>query len=193
MTTNHEHSGDNPEHPRIYHPQIWLASLADYTAGILHGQWADATNLTQLTDTINHLLATSQVPDAEEYAIFDYDDFAGFRVGENEMLEIVTTVAQGIAEYGAPYAAWAQLHDADPGMLASFTDAYLGTYDSPARWAEETLEDEGIPQIIADALPETLRSYVHLDYDAWAADADRSGAIHIEPLPDGHVAVFQIL
>lgn len=208
MTTHHDHPRDGADHDNTnhraddgtgherthgYRPRIWLASLADYTAGILHGQWVDATQTPEQLDAARqHLLATSSVPDAEEYAIFDYDDFAGFHVGENELLEIVSTVARGVAEYGAPYAVYADIHGADPAMLAGFTDAYVGTYDSPEQWAEQLLDDEGIPRLIAEAVPEEFRTYVHMDYQAWARDAALSGAMHYAPLPDGRVAVFQI-
>lgn len=194
MTTHHEHPGDDHERHHAYQPRIWLASLADYTAGILHGEWVDATqDPDELEAAVQRLLASSKVPDAEEYAIFDYDDFAGFHVGESELLDIVSTVAKGIAEYGAPYAAYAEIHEADPAMLAAFSDSYVGTYDSPEQWAEELLGDEGILQLLADTVPEDVRPYVHLDYEAWARDAALSGAMHYEPLPDGRIAIFQIL
>ena len=55
-------------------PRIYVASLSDYNAGRLHGRWIDAT---QSADTIreelSQMLAESQEPIAEEWAIHAYD------------------------------------------------------------------------------------------------------------------------
>lgn len=196
MTDNHNQPpGEDHERRREqkYHPRIWIASLADYNAGILHGRWVDATQDTEdLEATAQEILATSREPGAEEYAIFDYDEFGSYRVQEYDRLEDVSLIARGIAEHGDVFAVWAELHDGDSAMMASFEDAYLGTYDSAEKWAEQLLDDEGIPQLLDKAIPDDLRNYVSIDYEAWARDAQISGSIHIEDLPDGRVAVFDV-
>lgn len=195
MTDNHNQPGEDHEHRREqqYRPRIWIASLADYNAGILHGEWVDATqDAEDLHAAAEQILATSSEPGAEEYAIFDYDEFSTYRIQEHDRLEDVSLIARGIAEHGAVFAAWAELHDGDPGMMAAFEDAYLGTYDSAERWAEQLLDDEGISGLLDKAVPEDLRPYVSIDYEAWARDAQLSGSIHIEDLPDGRVAVFDV-
>lgn len=37
----------------------------------------------------------------------DYDDFCGLNLGEYESLEVVSRIAQGIAEHGEAFATWA--------------------------------------------------------------------------------------
>ena len=52
--------------------RIYVACLASYNAGILHGAWIDATQCIEaIHDQIAAMLAASQIEDAEEYAIHD--------------------------------------------------------------------------------------------------------------------------
>ena len=113
-----------------------------------------------------------------------------FKPGEYEDLHIVATVARGIREHGAAFAAWAELHDAEESMLLAFSDAYLGEYESAQAWAEVVIEELGIQARIDAALPEDLARYVHIDSEAWAHDAWLNGDIHIIHKPDGGVWIF---
>lgn len=190
----HHQPSQRPEHeqqPRL-RPRIWVGSLADYNAGHLHGDWLDAAVTDEeLRAAVERTLASSHEPDAEEYGIFDYDEFGAFQVGEHEQLDVVARVARGIAEYGPAFAAYAQLHDADPGMLDAFTDSYSGDYDSPEDWAREVLHD-GLETAIDAAVPDALRGYVSIDYAGFARDAELSGDVHFEPSSDARVHVFTI-
>ena len=56
--------------------RIYVADLAAYNNGKLHGVWIDATqNLEDIQDQINAMLAESPEGFAEEYAIHDYEGF----------------------------------------------------------------------------------------------------------------------
>lgn len=184
------HEREQPE-PGL-RPRIWVASLADYNNGKLHGDWLDATaGADELARGVERILASSTEPGAEEHAIFDYDEFGSFRVGEYEDLATIARVAAGIAEHGAAFAAWAELHDADPDMLAQFEDAYLGYYDTAEEWARESLAD--LEAMLDRAgIPDALRPHVRVDYDGWARDAEAGGEVHIEPAPGGGIYVFAI-
>lgn len=134
--------GEQPDHETSHErqstrtPRVWIGSLADYNNGTLHGDWVDAAvDEEDLIVAAQRILATSEEPDAEEYAIFDYDDFGDFKVDQYEHLDLVAKVARGIQEHGDAFAAWAQLHDADRDRLDTFEDSYLGEYDSPEDWA----------------------------------------------------------
>ena len=62
-----------------------MASLSDYTVGRLHGRWIDATQDREaIFDEIQAMLAESPEAIAEEFAIHDFDDFGGIRLGEWE-------------------------------------------------------------------------------------------------------------
>lgn len=175
-------------------PRIWVGSLADYNNGRLHGEWIDAAVPDeQLRAAVQRILATSAEPGAEEYGIFDYDNFGSYKVHEYDRLEQVARVARGIAQHGPAFAAWAELHDADPTMLDQFEDAYLGEYESPAEWAREVLHDGGLDEAINRAVAESLRPYVHIDYVEWVRDAHLAGDIHIEWKDDGGVWIFAVM
>lgn len=172
-------------------PRIWVGSLADYNNGVLHGDWLDAAVADDvLLAGAQRILASSRQPDAEEWGIFDYDEFGSFKVGECDRLEDVTRVARGIAEHGAAFAAWAQLHDGHADMLDQFEDAYLGEYDSINDWAREVLDDFGIEEMLAAGVPESLLSYVRMDYEAWARDAVLGGDVYAEDKPEGGIWLF---
>ena len=170
-------------------PMVWVGSLADYNAGRLHGEWVDAAvEPDQLHAAVQAILATSQEPVAEEWGIFDYDEFGAFKVGEYDSLEVVSRIALGIREHGPAFAAWAELHDGDEAMCQSFEDAYLGHYDSAEDWAREVLGDLGIEESLTKAAPHLL-GYVQIDYTGWLRDAT-AGDVHIEEADGGGVWVF---
>lgn len=189
-----EHQPSNPEHeprPEELHPRVWIGSLADYNAGILTGDWIDAAvSDEELVDAAGGVVERSETPDAEEWAIFDYDDFGTWKPGEYEDLRIVAAVARGIREHGEAFAAWAELHDAEGTMLASFEDAYLGEYDSAEAWAESVIDDLNLQARIDEALPQELARYVRFDAEAWAQDAWLNGDIHIIHKPGGGIWIF---
>lgn len=162
-------------------PRIWVGSLADYNNGHLHGEWINAAvDAEALVEAVQRMLAASEEPGAEEYGIFDYDNFGAFKVHEYDRLEHVARVARGITEHGPAFAAWAELHDGDPTMLDQFEYAYLGEFGSPAEWAHEVLVDGGFVQALDGVVPEPFRPYIQIDCAGWARDVHLSGDIHIE-------------
>lgn len=64
-------------------PKIYVACLAAYNNGILHGEWIDANQEADaIRDDIAAMLKASPITDAEEWAIHDYEDFEGVRIEE---------------------------------------------------------------------------------------------------------------
>lgn len=178
-------------------PMVWVGSLADYTAGRLHGEWIDAAQDDQdLHAAVQAMLAGS--PEAadsglpsEEWGIFDHDEFGAYRVGEYEPLERVAAVARGIREHGAAFAAWAELTRDEPDRLADFEDTYLGHWNSAEDWAREVLEDLGLDDALTRAAPHLL-GYLTVDYAGWARDAEVGGDVQIEEADGGGVWVFSL-
>jgi antirestriction protein len=159
-------------------PRVYVASLADYNAGILHGAWIDATGEPdELHADVQAMLARSPTPGAEEFAIHDYEHFGPYRVGEYDRLDWVSRIARGIDEYGLAYAAWAEHAGHDEDALASFEDAYLGEWDSVEAYAEELLEDLGYLDQLDQNVPEILAPYVRVDIAAFAHDLELGGDI----------------
>lgn len=158
-------------------PRIYVASLSDYNAGRLHGAWIDATNEAEgIHQQIQELLAASQEPVAEEWAIHDYDNFGRIRLGEHESIEAITLVARGINEHGEAFAAWASLDDLDPERLARFEEGYRGTWCSLEDYADNLLDVIGATQHL-NQIPDWLQPYVSLDVAAFARDLELSGDI----------------
>jgi antirestriction protein len=82
-------------------PRIYVACLAAYTSGLLHGAWiAVGDDAEGLRDQITAVLAASPVADAEEYAIHDHDGFGGISIGEHANLDQLVEIAGFLARAG---------------------------------------------------------------------------------------------
>ena len=77
--------------------KIYVACLAAYNNGQLHGAWIEASSdVDELQEGVDKVLQSSPQPDAEEYAIHDYDDFPN--LGEYPGLERIAEVTELIDE-----------------------------------------------------------------------------------------------
>ncbi len=189
---------DSPEAAETQlHPRIWVGSLLDYNAGILHGDWIDATQTDDaIREQVTSILAASPTmtetgDPSEEWGIFDHDDFGGYKVQEYDWLEDVARIARGIRDHGPAFAAWADLHDGAQDMLDQFDEAYLGEYESPEAWAETVMDDLGIQERLEHELHGDMARYVRIDTGAWVQDAWLSGDIAIVHKAGGGVWIFQ--
>ncbi|MEY1676116.1 antirestriction protein ArdA [Gordonia sp. ABKF26] len=176
-----------PEHDRLHDPpRIYVASLADYVDGRLHGTWLDAAREPDaVAADIQKMLARSPVPGAEEFAIHDFENFGYLRLGEYDQLDWVCAVARGIAEHGPAFSAWADVMDGNLDGLAHFTDNYLGDYPTLRDYATELLDDYGLDELLDRVVPESLRGYVKVDIDGYARDLELSGSVATYPHESG--------
>jgi antirestriction protein len=171
-------------------PAIYVASLADYNNGRLHGEWMDATrDPADIHADITAMLARSKVPGAEEFAIHDYEQFGGCRIHEYDGIELVSGIAKGIQEHGYAFAAWAEVHESTPERFDDFTNAYLGHYNSLETYAYQIADDFGYNAEIAK-LPESMQAYVKVDTAAMARDLELFGDVYVAPDPSGGVWLF---
>jgi len=87
--------------------RIYVACLAAYNNGCLHGRWIDATlGESHIWAQTRAMLAASPIEEAEEWAIHDYEGFEGASVSEWASFESVAAMAEFIAEHeelGGPY------------------------------------------------------------------------------------------
>jgi antirestriction protein len=174
-------------------PAIYVASLADYNNGVLHGAWIDAArDPDEIQADINAILARSHEPNAEEWAIHDYEQFGRWRVQEYDSIEMVSRIARGIAEHGYAYSAWADVYDGEPASfdIDSFQEAYLGHYDSVTDYVEQMADDLGYTREL-EKLPEHLQAYARIDYAAIARDMHLSGEIATVDDPNGGIWIFR--
>ncbi len=130
--------------------RIYVADLAAYNNGKLHGIWIDATQeLDDIQEQVNGMLAQSPEPDAEEWAIHDYEGFGGYSVSEYSGFEELHNVASFIEEY--PEIGGELLDhfsDIDEARKAA-EESYCGCYKSLADYAEEFTEETGTVKLIA--------------------------------------------
>lgn len=149
--------------------KIYVADLAAYNNGYLHGVWIDATlDLEDMQEKINAMLAASPVDDAEEYAIHDHEGFDGYSLSEYAGLETAHDVALFIEEYPEFGAALlSHFGDLDDAKKAA-QDSYCGSHSSLADYAQELTEE-------TTEIPESLRHYI--DYDSMARDMELNGDV----------------
>jgi antirestriction protein len=174
-------------------PRIYVASLSDYHAGRLHGTWIDAAQEPdEIATEVGAMLASSPTPEAEEYAIHDFEGFGPARLEEYETLESVSALARGIAEHGSAFAHYAAtMGSRSAEDLANFDEAYLGHFTNIEEYAENLVDDLGYDDLIERALPGHLHPYVHFDTEGFARDLELSGDVSTSD-GDGGIYVFDM-
>lgn len=172
-------------------PRIYVASLADYVDGRLHGSWLDVTgDLDDLNERIKAMLEASPLPGAEEWAIHDFDNFAPLQLGEYESLARIAMIGRGVAEHGEAFKHWAAVAGTDRmDLFESFEDAYHGHWETVEEFAESLWADFGYQAILEQAIPDDLQPYVRFDVEAFARDLQLGGDI-VTSEGDGGVYVF---
>ncbi len=145
--------------------RIYAACLASYNSGILHGKWIDVAGewVDEIRDQIGAMLEKSPAPDAEEYAIHDYDDLPNF--GEHPDLQAIADYSRLVEEY--------EKLGAD-GVRA-IVDNCNGNIDHAERDCENAFfydcfgryADEIADEMLQDVAP-TIACY--FDYEAHARD-----------------------
>lgn len=162
------------------HNCIYVASLSDYNAGILHGVWIDfdtCLNADEVWEAIRAMLLNSPTTEreglpAEEWAIHDYEGFGGIEISEYESISALWEAHELLSDLDDPeaffdwlsYETTAEISEVTESNIAAFRDAYRGWYRSKEEFAEELIEEMGI---LSNA-DELLSRY--FDYEAFARD-----------------------
>jgi antirestriction protein len=151
-------------------PRVYVACLAAYNNGILHGEWIDADqSADELHKDVQRMLAASPEPGAEEWAIHDYEGFGELRLSEWESFERVSAIAAGIVKHGDAFSAWLSYDESqDATDMRAFEDAYRGEWDSLRAYAENFADDIGL----YDAADKSGSSYVVVDIAMLERDLD---------------------
>ena len=153
-----------------FEPRIYVACLAAYNSGYLHGAWIDAAQEPwSIYDDVKVMLAASPIAGAEEWAIHDYDGFGCVRIEEYAGFGHVSALASFITEHGEIGAALLDYYSGDlEEAKEAITDRYMGEHSSLADYVQE-LTEETTP------IPQPLRYYI--DYRAMARDAELNGEL----------------
>lgn len=164
-------------------PRIYVADLAAYNSGFLHGTWIDATQeLEEIWTDIKAMLQDSPVTDPEEWAIHDYENFGGYSVGEYENLESLQAIACFIEEHGELGGKLLEHWCGDINQAKqSIEDHYCGQYESLADYAQELTES-------TTEIPPSLQLYI--DYAAIGRDMTLSGDIFTIETSHDEVHIF---
>ncbi len=170
-------------------PRIYVASLADYNAGRLHGRWIDANQPAEaIREEIAQMLAESNEPIAEDWAIHDYEYFGDLRLSEYASIDQVAEAAFQITEHGPVFASLLSYVGGTSCMdeaLRYMEEAYCGEYDSLTDYAEQFIDDCYSDSI--KGLPEFIR--YHIDYEGIGRDIELSGDVFTLEC-EGRVHVF---
>lgn len=151
-------------------PRIYVACLAAYNNGHLHGMWMDATtDEWAMWARIETMLASSPIRDAEEWAIHDYEGFGELRISEHAGLGRIAEIAGYLEAHGELGAAVLDHVCGDTDEARAIIEGrYLGCHTSLADYVQEVTEE-------TTAIPQALRFYI--DWQALARDAELNGDI----------------
>jgi antirestriction protein len=155
-------------------PAVYIASLSDYNAGILHGCWLELDGVTDHEQAIQAMLAQSPYARktgdiAEEWAIHDSERCGG-QLGEFATLADLGQIAEDFEEIEARKLEWelylkwnsCTYHHMRWGCVEEFAEAYRGTYDYAWEFAYEFIHES----VDVDSLPDLIRH--NIDYKgAW--------------------------
>jgi len=163
-------------------PRIYVACLASYNAGILHGEWIDLDqDIDDIWKEIRNMLASSPEECAEEWAIHDYEGFGSLRISEYEGIEAVHQYAEFILEHEETGQALLAEYCGDLDEAKRVMENFIGCYSSLADYAQELTEE-------TTQIPENLSFYI--DYEAMARDMRLNGDIVSIDSNCGEVMLF---
>lgn len=163
-------------------PRIYVACLAAYNAGCLHGRWIGATTPDEIRARVRAMLADSPEPMADEWGIHGYEGFEGASLSEWASFETVCELADFIEEHGRLGAKLHRHFGDDLKQARAAFDDYAGEYRSLADFAEEITRETGT------AIPDALQYYI--DWQALGRDMELNGEVFAIEVDFDAVHVF---
>jgi len=149
--------------------RIYVACLAAYNNGYLHGRWIDATlGEAHIWVQTRAMLAASPIEMAEEWAIHDYEGFEGAPISEWQSFETVANMAEFIEEHETLGGKLIEHYGGDLKDAQTALEYYHGVYESLEDYARGLTED-------TSEIPENLALYI--DYARMGRDFEMSGDI----------------
>ena len=151
-------------------PQVYVACVAAYNGGTLHGAWIHLwDNEKKQDEEIQAMLATSPEPDAEEWRIDDHEGLCG--IGSGASLEDCRLVADLVLDHDEDVvtAALSLTHYVEEAKEL-VEDKHEGAWDSLGDWAHDYMSNCG-------NLEEGSLVERYFDYDSFGRDCEMAGDI----------------
>lgn len=163
--------------------RIYVADLAAYNNGKLHGVWINVCNvLDDILQQVHEMLAASPEGSSEEYAIHDYEGFEGYSVSEYQGIENVHEIACFIEEHpGLSGELLSEFNGNVEEARQAIEENYCGCYGSVAEYAQELTEE-------TSQIPEHLAFYI--DYESMGRDMEMGGDIYTIQTSYDEVHIF---
>ncbi len=163
--------------------RIYVACLAAYNNGSLHGRWIDATlGENHIHSEVKTMLANSSEPDTEEWAIHDYEGFEDAPISEWDSFERIANLAEFITEHVALGGKLLEHFGGDLDDAKTAFDNYWGEFGSLEDYAQSLAEDMGME------IPTHLVNYI--DYAAMGRDMEMSGDIFTIEIAHDEIHIF---
>ena len=177
----------NPTPLRLTHKpdpiRIYVACLAAYNNGHLHGKWIDATQgETHIQNQVKAMLESSPEHGAEEWAVHDYEGFEGAPISEWDSFERIANLAEFIEEHGALGGKLLEHFGGDLEDAKTAFDNYWGEFETLEECARNLTEDVGTE------IPTHLENYI--DYAAMGRDMEMSGDIFTVEITHDEIHIF---
>ena len=138
-------------------PKIYVACLAAYNNGYLHGKWIDLTQeLEDVWSEIHAMLKASPISDAEEWAVHDYEGFETFNLSEYVGIEQAHQYAEFIYDHGRIAGMLLSHFSGNLDEAERAMENHAGEYRTLGEFAEEFTEQ-------SIDIPESLQYYI--DYE----------------------------
>lgn len=159
--------------------RVYVACLAAYNNGWLHGKWIDAAqDYDAFREEINEMLRNSPVTKeygeiAEEWAIHDYEGFGSYRVEEWDDLEELCSIANLLQEDNGELVLEIMAH-LGSGTTMEYAKEFLennyhGSHKDLGEYAYQLHEDCGYE------IPKGLQYYIN--WDQMGSDMEMNGEI----------------
>ena len=152
--------------------RIYVACLAAYNNGILHGRWINARQeASAIWKGVISMLAASPIEGAEEWAIHDYEGFGDIRLSEWDSFERVSELAIFLGDHGTLGAHLLGHFDTIEDAEHALNENYAGEYRSAADFVQDMVEQS------AD-IADSIQPYI--DWQAMARDWEINDILTIE-------------
>jgi hypothetical protein len=165
---------------------IYVAN--DGQDGGLRGDWREAAEVIAHIEGGIALSRRTRQPHGSTHG--DDELQPGFvMVGRREGLSAIAETTTGIIEHGQAFVAWADLVGDDPEALRRFDEAFLGSWESAAEFANQLMGELG--PLSADASEEDQQFHMLLLANELAEELQQRGVICAIPNNRDGVWVFR--